>query len=247
MTRINHRHLATRTFFGTAFSLATTAAFAFGTINSVGQHAEHEKITRLGLSSFGIGPKTMSEIAGENGHFGAVGAPDWRLITQKSAHCDAGDHLDLPGYPQSNADALKPLSACRKWIFDKLKEAVADAGAITGKSGAIDGSQIPTLISCKYTGAKGRAKCNVLEDLGLAFHTAQDFYSHTNWVDRPDAKAAIGPDNPPGLDQTARAPWIVRARMLRHPPALSAAALASSPRTMPAATATARSASCIRC
>ncbi len=50
-------------------------AQAFGTIRSLGQNAEHERITRNGLASFGFGPDSLSEIAGKNGTWGAVGAP----------------------------------------------------------------------------------------------------------------------------------------------------------------------------
>jgi hypothetical protein len=58
-----------------------------------------------------------------------------------------------------------------------------------------------------FDGVPGRAKCNVLGELGLAFHAAQDFYSHSNWVDRP-AEAPAGLDNPPGLGAEGPAPWL---------------------------------------
>ena len=190
-----------------AIGVAASAALAFGTINAFSQHAEHENITRLGLSSLGIGPKTMTEIAGTKGAFGAVGAPEGRLLSQKSAHCDGGDYFDVPGYPQSKKAALKRLKDCRAWIFAKLKEAVRDAGALVDAAGTIDGSQVPTIIPCTYDGTKSRAKCNVLEDLGLAFHAAQDFYAHSNWTDQP-GPGPIGPENPPGLGQKERAAWI---------------------------------------
>lgn len=52
--------------------------------------------------------------------------------------------------------------------------------------GLIKGSENPTVNSCGYVkvrGPKARAKCNVLEDLGLVLQAAQDFYSNSNWVD----------------------------------------------------------------
>ncbi len=187
--------------------LTSGAVQGFGTIRQIGQDAEHEKITRRGLVGLGIGSDTMDEIAGKTGTFGAVGSPDWRLTQQKSAHCDGGDWLDLDGYPQSQDQALAILGECRDWIFSKLAEAVQDAGAIADDSGSIDTGQIPSIIACKYTGTKGRAKCNVLEDLGIALHAAQDFYSHSNWVDQPTPDAD-DPLNPPGLGNNGRARWL---------------------------------------
>ncbi len=188
----------------------TSQAVAFGTIHGLGQSAEHEKITRIALAPFGLGPKTMDEIAGKRGRFGAVGAPDHPargLLTKSYAHCDNGDYLPRPGYPHSRAAAAAMLQSCRSWIFRQLRNAVIAAGAILDRNGKIRDSQIPTIVSCTFTGAPGRAKCNVIEDLGLAFHAAQDFYSHTNWVDVP-RPGPIGLTNPPGLHHRGPAAWI---------------------------------------
>ena len=186
------------------------SAFAFGSVNVAGQQAEHERITRAALAVYHLGPDTMDEIAGKNRSFGAVGAPDRPdrgLLSTKSAHCDGGDHLDRPGYPQSAGKALERLSACRAGIFAHLDAAVKAAGAIADRSGRIDSAEIPSFVSCTYNGKPGRAKCNVLENLGLAFHAAQDFYAHTNWVDTA-ADGPIGIDNPPGLGNSGPAPWL---------------------------------------
>jgi hypothetical protein len=51
------------------------SGLAFGTIEGLGQSSEHEKITRLGLKEAGLGPDTLTALAGERGAFGAVGAP----------------------------------------------------------------------------------------------------------------------------------------------------------------------------
>ncbi len=59
---------------------------------------------------------------------------------------------------------------------------------------------------CNYNGVKGRAKCNVFEDMGMAFHASQDFYSHTNWIDAPRASPSIA--NPQGLNNTVPATWL---------------------------------------
>lgn len=203
-------------------SLLPRAVEAFGTINGLGQNAEHEKITRMGLSGLGIEAKTMSEIAGKTGTFGAVGAPDnpiRGLSSQKQAHCDGGDFLAIPGYAHSAAQAQAQLEQCRQWVISHLNEAVSDAGAILDGGGNIRSSQIPTILSCTYNGSKGRAKCNVLEDLGLALHAAQDFYSHTNWSDSA-APGASSQRNPPGLNQVAPSPWLNPRLQPSFPPGL---------------------------
>lgn len=56
----------------------------FGTINGLGQRAEHERITRAalacppGVQSTGncFEPRSIDQLAGHTGTFGAVGAPD---------------------------------------------------------------------------------------------------------------------------------------------------------------------------
>jgi hypothetical protein len=196
---------------GAALGWVAGAAHAFGTVNLLGQRAEHEKITRLGLTGFGLGKKTMSEIAGKTGTFGAVGAPDnpvRGLMGRAEAHCDGGDAFaGRAGYPRSVANAAAQLGRCRAWIMHHLRDAVRSAGELVGADGTIHGSEIPTFFSCTYNGKRGRAKCNVLEAMGLALHAAQDFYSHSNWTDRPRA-GELSLTNPPGLGHTGRAPWL---------------------------------------
>jgi len=187
-------------------ALATgPSASAFGTINELGQHAEHERITRWGLAEAGLGPATLDQLAGATGTFGAVGAPDKPgrgLADVKAAHCDGGDYLPTPGYGQGEAEARAHLEACRAWMFTNLDQAVDDA------AGMIQITPSSLALGCAFDGKRrGSAKCLVLEDLGLAFHVSQDFYAHTNWVDRP-APGAVGPDNPPGLGHAEPAPWI---------------------------------------
>eukprot|EP01030_Chromulinospumella_sphaerica_P014530 gene14530-14325_t len=194
-------------------------ATGFGTIRGLGQNAEHERITRQGMSTDGeplLQPKTLDELAGKNGTWGAVGAPDnpaRGLMASEKNHCDGADWYDEKGYPQSKADAQAKLEACRAYIFDHLNEAVRDAGALAVKDAngrrAPQAAQMPTTgETCTYLGQKGRAKCNVLEDMGLALHAAQDFYSHSNWGDMPNAADPVGRHNPPGLGNTGVADWL---------------------------------------
>jgi hypothetical protein len=186
-------------------------ALAFGTIEGLGQSSEHEKITRLGLKAAGIGADTMNELAGERGAFGAVGAPDRPdrgLMSEAKAHCDGGDTMGAPGYPQSAAEAEAKLTACRNFIFASLEAAVSAAGRIVPENTlSISRQEIPEYIPCVFDGSAGRAKCDVLEALGLALHASEDFYSHTNWVDQP-GPGALTADNPAGLDNSGPAPFI---------------------------------------
>ena len=192
------------------FLLPVSHASAFGSIGSLGQAAEHERITYLALKREGLGPGTLEELAGTTGRMGAVGAPDSPergLMNVSSSHCDNGDHLAVPGYPQSEKQAVAALEACRSFIFRALRDAVKKAGRIADGNGRVNTMEIPSFVPCTYNGQPGRAKCEVLDALGLAFHAAQDFYSHSNWVDIP-ANGPIGEDNPEGLGQNGPAPWL---------------------------------------
>lgn len=195
----------------TGAAAAVVLLTGFGTINGAGQNAEHERITRLALQCGGqaacVQGQTLDELAGADGSFGAVGAPDrGSLLLSPEAHCDGGDHLATPGYRQSAADARAALEACRAWMAAKLDEAVEDAGELLDDNGRIRSRHVG--LGCTFVGGfKGRAKCNVLEDMGILMHASQDFYSHSNWVDRP-APGATGPDNPPGLGRGGRSPWL---------------------------------------
>ncbi|WP_454713539.1 hypothetical protein [Caulobacter segnis] len=188
-----------------AVVIAAPQALAFGTIKKFGQNAEHERITRQGLANLGFGDGTLSQLAGTDGTFGAVGAPDdptGDLMDDKAAHCDGGDYFNKPGYAQSQAAAQAQLTACRAWVMAKIDEAVTDADGLVKSDLSLDSTS--TFGGCAFNGMKGRAKCNVLEDMGLAFHAAQDFYSHSNWVDAVRPMPSIG--NPAGLNNNAPAP-----------------------------------------
>jgi len=188
------------------------AAMAFGTINGMGQNAEHEKITRLALDCRAgahdcLEPRTLDVLAGKAGSFGMVGGPDsGSLLLQSSAHCDNGDWLDRPGYDQDRDKARKALEACRDWIRANIEKAVAKADGLVDDAGGFRRGQIS--VNCAAFGRRQpTAKCEVLEALGAALHAAQDFYAHSNWVDRA-APGATGPENPPGLGNSGPAPWM---------------------------------------
>ncbi|HWA29498.1 MAG TPA: hypothetical protein VG867_00290 [Rhizomicrobium sp.] len=207
-----------RVFYAGAVCAAVLAfsspVFAFGTVRALGQNAEHERITRhaLGCGLFDdedcFEKKTLRELAGDKDNFGAIGIPDrGELITVNKAHCDSGDYFDIPGYPQTKEQARLALERCRAGMQDHMREAVADAADLVSASGSLRGSQLA--IPCVFIGqVKGHAKCNVLQDLGLLLHASQDFYAHTNWVDVSDSTQPISVENPPGLNQRGRAPWL---------------------------------------
>jgi hypothetical protein len=91
-------------------------ALAFGTIDSLGQNREHERITRHALGCVDLTGKqntlviggepvadpcfmgnSINELAGQRGTFGAVGAPDNPangMLSDSLAHCDNADYLD---------------------------------------------------------------------------------------------------------------------------------------------------------
>ena len=197
---------------GTAMS-----GWAFGTIRGLGQDAEHERITRNALackdgdaSDGCFQKKTLDMLAGSKNNFGAVGLPDrGPLIFKADAHCDAADWFDVTGYPKTKADARSHLEACRAWMKKELDAAVEAAGDLLDAKGKARDSELPTIVACNFAApANGRAKCNVLEHLGILLHAAQDFYSHSNWTDAADASLPVSPANPPGLDKRGRAPWL---------------------------------------
>lgn len=188
--------------------LVAGPASAFGTIHGLGQNAEHERITRQGLASFGFGSRTMDAVAGKRGTFGAVGAPDRPnrgLMSTSEAHCDNGDWLNTPGYPRSRAEAQAVLESCRAWIFEHMEQAVREAAVLVTPDLIVNEDE--TGLQCRFDGDDRMGKCAVLDELGMALHASQDFYSHSNWVD-PLRRAGARLDDPPGMGQASPADWL---------------------------------------
>jgi hypothetical protein len=215
---------------------------AFGTINApivLGQHNEHEMITRLAFQcpsdqkSDGacFEPRSLDQLAGYHinvmgialtgtGTNGAVGAPDTfdPFPEGPEAHCDDADYLDVPGYPQSRAEANAKLQACVDHLRHRFRQAVTAAERLLDDRHRVRREMVQ--LSRPYGGdctfafpewqhdAFGRAKCSTLEGFGRALHGIQDFYAHSNWVDGADPTQPISVTNPPGLNMTGTAPFL---------------------------------------
>ncbi|MEU1280032.1 CinY protein [Streptomyces sp. NPDC005805] len=196
----------------------TQPAHAFGTINGAGQHAEHERITRAALAcapgraSDGrcFEPRSLDQLAGRTGTFGAVGAPDSDENLTLAAHCDNADFLDAPGYARTRAQASAQLVACVQHLQRRFAEGIAAAPAVLTANGTgVRGAETDLSSDCTFVGGvAGRAKCNAVEGFGRALHGVQDFYAHSNWSDSPIAILPVGPRNPPGLRRTGASPLL---------------------------------------
>lgn len=206
------------------------AVRAFGTINGLDQRAEHEIITRIALGCAAGVPSTgecfepisLDQLAGKEGTFGAVGAPDSDdQIFEPEAHCDDADFLDTPGYPQSRAEATRVLQTCIDHLRGEFRDAVDEADdLLDDDDGAIEAREVVIVPNCVFTGGiPGRAKCDVLQGFGRTLHGVQDFYSHSNWADEADPSQPISINNPPGLNLPAPSPLLdMRTRGAVTPP-----------------------------
>ncbi|MGK5729130.1 CinY protein [Streptomyces sp. URMC 124] len=190
-------------------------ARAFGTVNTLGQHAEHERITRAALAcppgtpSDGscFEPRSLDQMAGHSGTFGAVGAPDTDEIVSPAAHCDNADYLAQSGYARTRDQATKELLACVARLQTRFAEGVTAAGSTLDADGSVASRETDLAKDCTFTlGVPGRNKCEAFEGLGRALHGVQDFYSHSNWTDKADPGRPTGKDNPPGLNLPAPSP-----------------------------------------
>jgi len=198
--------------------LPPPAASAFGTINQAGQRAEHERITRAALGCPAGGPRpgdcfeanSLDQLAGQEGTFGAVGAPDSDgQVLESGAHCDDADFLNAPGYPQSRAAATAALQSCIDRMRGEFRTGIGAAAGLVDADGTPSVEDVVLVTPCVFTGGvAGRAKCNTFQHLGRVLHGAQDFYSHSNWTDDADTGQPIGINNPPGLNLPAPSPLL---------------------------------------
>lgn len=196
-------------------------AHAFGTI---GHLAEHEHITRAALACGTAGgdadcfqPRSLDQVAGMKGTFGAVGSPDNPLtgeILTSAAHCDNADYVNGPDYrPQDRQRATAALLACINYARARVRAGVQRAADLLDSQGRIKPKEVslkrsafpPHPANCFFNRKRGRVKCDVIEEFGRALHAMQDFYSHSNWADEAE-HGPVSVRNPPGGKQAAISP-----------------------------------------
>jgi hypothetical protein len=191
-----------------------SSAAAFGTIDSGGQHREHERITRAALACAGdagsdedcFEPTSIDSLAGHGREFGGVGAPDSDEIFDPAAHCDNSDFLDA-GYPRTREQATAGLMDCVNHLRIRFGEGVQAAKGLLDDEGEVIQDEVDFDSECRvFEAAERRSKCASLEAFGRVLHGAQDFYAHSNWADEADPTRAIGSDNPPGLNLPGPSP-----------------------------------------
>ncbi|KAK0715445.1 hypothetical protein B0H67DRAFT_645195 [Lasiosphaeris hirsuta] len=156
--------------------LAAPALVAsFGTINApvIGQHNEHELITRLAFQcpdgaksdGFCFEPRSLDQLAGHHLHVlgvpivgggfnGAVGSPDTLdpIPEGPEAHCDDADFIDIPGYPRTRAEATATLQACVDHLRGRFRQAWGSAERLLDDKGAIRNAMVDLRLS---EGVKG--------------------------------------------------------------------------------------------
>jgi hypothetical protein len=194
---------------------AAPEAGAFGTINGLGQSAEHEKITRASVACAAIPaigncfqPVSTRNLAGRNGTLGAVGAPDGGANFFTDWHCDDGDFL-AGGYPRTRAQATAELLACRAFMQKEFGKAITESARLVDVNNRIVAREVDLTRPCTFViPLGGRAKCDVYQAFGRVLHAGQDFYSHSNYSDVADPRQPIGIDNPPGLGLRGASPFL---------------------------------------
>lgn len=207
MKRMDRWRLLAISAVGAAALMAPASAGAFGTINGMGQHAEHEKITKVLSCGADDSVKpcfeaaSMAMLAGKDGRVGGVGLPDrvTEIVGHGSAHCDAADYLPGKPYQPSDAErAVKAIDECVDLFGEHIDQAVEAAGGLATDKG-VNYSQSDSTDACPWdlSGSVGvdvgsaTAKCKVVDGLGRALHAAEDFWSHSNWADEANPKEPV--------------------------------------------------------
>ena len=171
--------------------------------------------TRFGFGpASGVGRQSYSmyELAGYGSN-----RPDFGPYKQTpSWHCDNGDHAggistssdtrDWPRYPQAYVDAKAALTACIDQFDYRMELAVwlaryggPDGQGLLTNGGVAPGKKFSSgCYRSPWKDGQGPyywkdpqgAKCEVLNQIGRALHTAQDFLTHSNWADFACVKGA---------------------------------------------------------
>jgi len=166
--------------------------------------------------------RSMRMLAGTDGYFGGVGAPDRFaeavLSSSDRAHCDNADAWfpttqgPFGSYPRTFGQRAAGLSDCLHLLQRYVGVAVEQAGLLVNSNGQLDAPQSDLSEDCNVdydpdlnpgkTHDRGWAKCNALIAFGRALHITEDFYSHSNWIDLNPSSVDI--KNPPGLHNDLR-------------------------------------------
>ncbi|MFE3197812.1 CinY protein [Embleya sp. NPDC059237] len=180
---------------------AAVPAYAFGPDT-------HTDITTRALSGFQkVSLAAMAAHKIDNTHWGAIQISDHIHAEQTRYHCDDADYLATSSYPRTRQQATNELLACVETAIVGFDKAVAAADRLVDAGGHIKPAEVALGHPCTYDDRRGRAKCEVFEHLGHAWHVVEDFYAHSNWSDEADPKHGIGLGNPPGLRQRKPAPF----------------------------------------
>lgn len=161
-------------------SILIAGVTAFGTINEptrIGQHSEHERITRAAFGcsiSSTVSDGTcferlsLTQLAGESGpdgHVGrgfngGVGAPDTLdpVPEGPEAHCDNADFLDAKffgleeAYPQSRLVATRQLQSCVDHLRERFSEGLDAADTIVDEYARIVEAQVDiSVFYCRFS------------------------------------------------------------------------------------------------
>ncbi|MFJ8692630.1 hypothetical protein [Streptomyces roseolilacinus] len=193
----------------TATAVAVSCLLSVGGTTSTA-HAfsgeNHEKITRKALSSWE--PKSLKSMAFQGATLfsdhGAIIANDKGDYFQDGTlHCDNADYLApkyAQRYPRTREQANDEIIACVRGALSRFNKAVAAADRLVDAQGKVLPKQVNLNSPCNWNDQPGRAKCDVYEHLGRAWHPIEDFYAHSNWTDSPHPYE-IGVYNPPGLNR----------------------------------------------
>jgi len=161
--------------------------------------------------------RSMRMLAGTDGYFGGVGAPDRFaeavLSSSDRAHCDNSDAWfptsqgPFGSYPRTFDQRAAGLRDCLRLLQKYVGVAVDEAGKLVSPNGQLDAPQSDLSEDCNVdydpdlnpgeTHDRGWAKCNALIAFGRALHITEDFFSHSNWIDQNPSSLNI--ENPQGL------------------------------------------------
>jgi hypothetical protein len=199
-----------------ALALAVQPAQAFTPIPVEGGASEHRRITDAALGCRWADPTACWSAGGLDRLEVALKRPDITAVTlTDAAHCDSGDLA--PDGTSPGDRGPEALKACRKWIRENLDL------ALTAADGLVDARGAPSRDArdCAWRVLRPRtALCDVDFHLGRALHAAQDFYSHTNWVDQPVKPEAVTIHNPQGLGGSGPIDWLAAEGDEPPPPGL---------------------------